>query len=107
MTQKREDHKINGIGCALCDIIVAERVTFAGNYVAMLCVNCTNDWNAFCAAHPGYVKYQEKQSAVQNILARTMADGEDRLAELNSTRAEELASQVELFEIGRQWMSAE
>jgi hypothetical protein len=106
MSDHRSD--MNDLYCWRCatPAVLKTVISLQGGYVCHLCSPCRNDWDVYIRKHPLTTEIDRMAIRLQQLNARTVYDGIDRTAELGELVAEGRRIQAELFEIGKEWVSA-
>jgi hypothetical protein len=76
----------------------------AGDFNALLCERCCNDWHLFIRDHPLLLALQDAELRLTILLSRTNADGIDRTAEAQTIVAERRGNEHGLFTVAMNWI---
>jgi hypothetical protein len=82
-----------------------DSVELIGGYHARLCAECQNAWHVLVREHPARLTLSRIEAEIAILIARTTADGRDRLAELRNLQKDDRAARGELYALAEQWVS--
>lgn len=91
--------------CQCCETFAPDSVELVGGYHVRLCVDCQNAWHVLIHEHPACLTLSRIETEIAILIARTTADGRDRLAELRKLQEDDRAARNELYALAEQWIS--
>jgi hypothetical protein len=91
--------------CQGCEAILPDSVELIGGHHARLCVSCQNALHLAIRNSTARLALHRAEAEMAILIARTMADGRDRLAELLSLQEDDRAARAELYALAAQWVS--